>query len=183
MRKERNTPEINSSSMADIAFLLLIFFLVTTQFASDKGLLTQLPPYEDEPPEVPMKEREIYKIQINSADKLLVEEEPMEDASLIREGIIAHVLNNGVDPDLSTEPKKAVVSIKADRGTTYERFIEVMDQVDMAYNELYGRQVGITGEEFRSLDMKNDRDRALYDEARKAFPKAVSIAEPTNIGG
>ncbi|MEM9300060.1 MAG: biopolymer transporter ExbD, partial [Bacteroidota bacterium] len=76
--KGRDNPEINSSSMADIAFLLLIFFLVTTTIANDRGLSLQLPPNPEDIENIDIKipERNLFKIQINSADRLLVEGEP-----------------------------------------------------------------------------------------------------------
>ena len=91
--RDRGGPEINSSSMADIAFLLLIFFLVTTTIANDKGISLLLPPKPDDMEEIDIKiqERNIFKVLINSADQLLVEGQPMEDPMLIREMVKVHV--------------------------------------------------------------------------------------------
>ncbi|HAA14886.1 MAG TPA: hypothetical protein DCE41_25625 [Cytophagales bacterium] len=180
MRNSKKAPEINSSSMADIAFLLLIFFLVTTQFASDKGILIQLPPKLDEkPPELEIPDYQILTVLINSYDNLLVNNDPMKEVTDLTQKVKDHVLNNGVDPTLSTAPDKAIVSIKSDRGTTYEMYLSVLDAVDQAYNELYADKLGITPAEFRELDNSSEE----YQKAKEGMPKQVSIAEPTDIGG
>ena len=181
MRNSKKSPEINSSSMADIAFLLLIFFLVTTQFSSDKGILIQLPPKLDEvPPEqVDIPEKEILTVLINSADALLVEGDRMDVVTDLTQKVKDHVLNNGQDPTLSSLPTKAIVSIKADRGTSYEMYLSVLDAVDKAYNEMYAARLGITVEEWGELDSNSEQ----YKLVKKEMPKQVSIAEPTDIGG
>ena len=192
-KKDRVGAQINSGSMADIAFLLLIFFLVTTQIATDKGILIRLPPKPDPnepPPDIKFNQRNIFKILINSQDRLLVEDEPLTDVSLIRPKVKEFVLNNGRNPDLSDSPADAIVSIKADRGTGYEIFISVYDQVEAAYMEMYGEKVGLTADQFRALDLSDPADKAIYDRAREPdengkpmFPKQISIAEPTKYGG
>lgn len=182
-RKDRGAPEVSAGSMADIAFLLLIFFLVTTTIASDKGIMWTLPPKTDQPPpEMKENQRNIFKIQINSSDKLLVEDEPLDDVRKIRSMVKEHVLNNGRDPKLSENPMKAIVSVKANRGTSYDIFIAVLDELETAYNEMYAERAGITVEEWKRLDMSNPRMKALYDKARENFPKQISIAEPSKIG-
>ncbi len=181
-RSKRGLPEINSSSMADIAFLLLIFFLVTTTIANDKGLTLQLPPSPDdiEDIEVKIPERNIFKILINSSDKLLVENEPMTNARDIRERVKEFVLNYGIDPKLSDSPAKAIVSIKTNRGTSYEKFIEVYNEVQGAYYDMYAARAGVTNAKWREIASKtNDPDnKRIYLEAREDFPMQISIAEP-----
>lgn len=192
----RGKNEINAGSMADIAFLLLIFFLVTTTFPNDRGILFTLPPKPDPnqpPPDITKNQRNIFKILVNSNDQLLVEDEPVADASLIKDQVMEFVLNNGRDPNMSDNPEEAVVSFKTDRGSSYEIFIDVLDQLDAAYNEMYGQRIGMTGDEFRELRntvKKTPEQRRLYDEARGkgadgkvTFPKNISIAEPSNVGG
>src|SRR5688572_18408930 len=103
----RSTPEIPNASMADIAFLLLTFFLMTTTVASDKGLLLFLPPPPEAlpPDDVEIQERNLFKIQINSSDKLLVEGNPWsEDNRELTEQIRTFILNNGQDPTSSDNP-------------------------------------------------------------------------------
>ena len=190
-RDRRGGGEINSSSMADIAFLLLIFFLVTTQIADDKGLTLQLPPPPEDIEQVDVKiqERNIFKVLVNSADRLLVEGEPLEDVTRIKGMVKDHVLNYGKDPNMSDSPQDAVVSFKTDRGTSYKMYIAVLDAIQGAYYEMYAERVGITPEDWRNLDTTDPRDKEIYDKGRGKlpngkleFPMAISIAEPNNAG-
>ena len=200
--KDRGTPEVSSGSMADIAFLLLIFFLVTTTIANDKGILMQLPPPpEPDQPIVEFQERNIFKILANSNDDLLVENEVyLKPMSELKEEIKAFILNfgnpdaEGVDtynslpsqmkarakqsPESSDHPGKAVVSFKANRGTSYELYIDVLDAAQAAYNEIYAERVGITAQEYLELDKSRDVERRMYEQGKLGIPKAISIAEP-----
>lgn len=182
----RSTPEIPNASMADIAFLLLTFFLVTTTMPNDKGLSMQLPPPpEAQPPdEVKIQERNMFKIQVNSSDALLVEGEPMSDVSGLKEMIKKFVLNRGVDPNSSDSPDKAIVSFKTDRGTTHKRFVEILDIIQAAYYDIYAEQAGVSNEEFRKIasDLNNPDNKRLYDKGREGIPMGISIAEPTKVG-
>lgn len=186
-RRKRGNPEINGAPMADIAFLLLIFFLVTTTIANDKGLSLLLPPKPDEEnrPEVKIQERNIFKILLNSADRLLVEGEPLSDPKAIRQMVKDHVLNYGKDPNKSDSPKDAVISFKADRGTSYELYIQVLNGVQGAYYDMYADRAGVTNKKWRELasDLGDPENRRIYDKARKDLPMAISIAEPSKIGG
>lgn len=178
----RGGASINSSSMADIAFLLLIFFLVTTTIANDKGLTLQLPPNPEdiEQQDIKIPERNIFKILINSSDKLLVENEPMENAREIREMVKKFVLNNGVDPEMSDSPIKAIVSIKTNRGTSYEKFIEVYNEVQGSYYDMYADRASVSNEKWREIasNTSDPDNKRIYDEAREGFPMQISIAEP-----
>jgi len=182
----RNTPEIPNASMADIAFLLLTFFLVTTTMPNDKGLSMQLPPPpEAQPPEdVKIQERNMFKIQVNSSDALLVEGDPMSDVSGLKEMIKKFILNNGVDPKSSDSPDKAIVSFKTDRGTTHKRFVEILDIIQASYYDIYAEKAGVTNEEFRKIasDLNNPENKRLYDKGREGIPMGISIAEPTKVG-
>lgn len=188
-KRQREEPQINSSSMADIAFLLLIFFLVTTTIANDRGLSLQLPPNPDDIVDVDIKipERNLFKILVNSSDKLLVEGEPLEDVTKIREMIKEFVLNNGRDPKSSDSPKDAIVSFKTDRGTSQDIFISVLDQVQAAYYDMYAERVGVTNEQWRDIanDLSDPENKRLYDKGRGLkngqleFPMNISIAEPS----
>lgn len=201
--KERGTPEVSSGSMADIAFLLLIFFLVTTTIANDKGILMQLPPPpEPDQPIIEFQERNIFKILANSNDQLLVENEPFnKPMSELKTMVKEHVLNFGnisstetidlynslpaslkaqakQNPSSSDHPEKAIVSFKANRGTSYELYIDVLDAINAAYNEIYGERVGITADQFLELDQSIDLEKRVYLQARQGIPRAISIAEP-----
>jgi hypothetical protein len=83
----------------------------------------------------------------------------------------------------SDDPTEAVVSFKADRGTSYDIYLEILDELQGAYYEIYGQRVGLTADEFRSLDRKNPVEYEKYQRARDGFPMNISIAEPTKIGG
>jgi biopolymer transport protein ExbD len=216
--KNSGSQEVNAGSMADIAFLLLIFFLVTTQIATNKGLTLLLPPKqeEDEPIEVKQQQRNIFKIQVNSLDRLLVEDEPLDDVSEIGDMVYDFIINFGnpgnvkkgsdnvsdretfesfppamknyilsslSSKESSDGPSAEIVSLNADRCSSYEIFISILDQLNAAYNKVYGERVGLTAEEFRKLNRNDPRDLDLYERARSGIPKAISIAEPTKVGG
>jgi len=179
-RSSRTSTEVNAGSMADIAFLLLIFFLVTTTIASDKGIYVQLPPKKENQEEVKLNQRNVFNILINSKDQLLVEDEPM-DITQLKSEVKKFVTNNGKDPKSSESPDKAVVSLKTDRGTSYEIYIEVVDLLKLAYNELRAEHLGISLSEYNELDSDNEEDDKMLDDAKDAFPYQVSDAEPTDI--
>ncbi len=178
---ERKKTEINSSSMADIAFLLLIFFLVTTTIQSNRGLNVTLPPYSEDPITTPIHNKNLYKIHLNSSDNILVEDAAFEGFEKLHADIKRFILNNGEDPNLSDNPEKAVVSLQMNRGTHYKSFIEVMDAVQGVYYEIYGERVGLTAEEFRQLDLKIPNEKNKYDQGRDGIPMNISIAEPNKV--
>jgi len=206
--KNRMSNEINAGSMADIAFLLLIFFLVTTTIASDKGILNILPPKLDPnvpPPDITVNERNIFAILINANNDLLVEGEyrrttenldkdikefilnfgaPNEDAVALFNSLPASLQSQALRrPESSDHPKEAVVSIKTDRGTSYELYLEVFDAAKKAYFEIYGERVGLSADEYRALTGDDDASKALQDKGKSGIPMAISVAEPNKIGG
>ena len=181
-RKDRGSPEINSSSMADIAFLLLVFFLVTTTIPNDKGLLIQLPPKEQEITQQKLNERNVFAVRINSADKLLVDNEPLEDIYKLRSMAKEHILNPNKDPNKAESPTDAVISLKNDRGTSYETFITVLDQLQAAYYEIYGERVGLTAAQYRQLDPTKPEQLELLKKGKGDLIMAISIAQPTKFG-
>lgn len=200
--------EVNAGSMADIAFLLLIFFLVTTTIASDKGILNILPPKVDPnvpPPDIQKNERNIFNILINANNDLLVEGEYRRTPAGLDEDIKEFVLNFGAPdedavtlfnsfpatlqskalrkPDSSDHPGEAVVSIKTNRGTSYELYLEVFDLAKKAYFEIYGERVGLRADEYRALTGDDEASKLLQDRGKQGIPMAISIAEPDKIGG
>lgn len=180
-KKSRPAAEVNSGSMADIAFLLLIFFLVTTTIASDKGISVMLPPKKtDDIIDFKIKARNIFNVLVNSQDRLLVEEEPaqVEDLNLM---VKAFITNEKKNPLSSDSPQKAVVSLKTDRGTSYEMYIRVYDELKRAYNETRADYLGITLTEYNALDKKDPDDKEMYDRARAKYPIQISDAEPTDM--
>jgi len=176
--------------MADIAFLLLIFFLVTTRIASEKGVYRDLAPKpEGEVPPVELNKRNVYKVIINSSNELLIEGDEGK-ISQIKKDVKAHVNNYGVDPELSVSPKDAIISIKTDRGTDYTTYLTVLDEILQGYNELRAeyltKELGekITVEDFLEIsrqDTQVNKDR--YKLAKDKYPLNVSDAEPTGSGG
>ena len=136
-REDREEASIPTAGMADIAFLLLIFFLVTTTINVDTGIGMTLPPKlkpEQKPP--PVKERNLFKILVNAQGDVLIEEE-MATTAEIRDRVKKHVLNYGENPDLAVAPDDAVISIKTDAQTPYSTYIEVLDEVWMSYREIW----------------------------------------------
>lgn len=148
---KRAAPEVNAGSMADIAFLLLIFFLVTTTIPKDSGISRKLPPIdpnETEPPVI--RQKNIFTVLINGRDQLMVEEELMGIKDL-RAAAIEFLDNNGDgtctfcqgkrDPESSDNPTdKAVISLKTEREASYAIFISVQNELVAAYNELRNRR-------------------------------------------
>ena len=109
---------INAGSMADIAFLLLIFFLVTTTILSDEGLLVKLPPFEEDPITQKLPKRNVFSVKLNANDELLVRSEPAS-LDFLRKRTKDFVLNPLHQKNLAISPTKAVVSIQCDRSTSY----------------------------------------------------------------
>ena len=185
----RPTPDIPNASMADIAFLMLVFFLVTTTVANIKGLSIGLPPPPEAlPPEdIKIPEKNLFKVQLNSFDNLLVEGEPWTGTNQeLTEEVKKFILNNGRDPLSSDSPEKAIVSYKTDRGTSHKKFIEILDVLQKAYYDIYADQAGVTNDKWREIasdPKKSPEFEQLYEKGREGIPFAISIAEPTKVGG
>ena len=157
----RSAPEVNAGSMADIAFLLLIFFLVTTTIETDSGLNRKLPPIEETEPPI-IKQKNIFTVLLNGKDQLLVEDEVMEVKDLRKAAI--EFLDNGGDgtcdycsgkknPESSDNPDKAIISLKNERETTYKTYIAVQNELVAAYNELRNKRAQTQyGESFTEME-------------------------------
>lgn len=174
-KRQRDEPEIPTSSMADIAFLLLIFFLVTTTIDVDTGIGMTLPPplEEEEPP--PVRERNMLKILVNAQGQVLLEDQPSA-ISQIREQVKMHVTNFGEHPDYSESPDRAIVSIKTDRQTPYRIYINTLDEVWMAYYEIWDAEARQRG--FPNYQTYRDQLDGAENEIREAFKAGISLAEP-----
>jgi len=173
-KRKRETPEIPSASMADIAFLLLIFFMVTTTIDVDTGIGLVLPPPVDpnSPPPPPIKERNVLKILVNSAGQVLVNDEE-SSISMIRELVKKHTTNNGADANFAETKEKALISVKVDRDTPYNIFLKVYDEINLGYADLrkaYSSQHFGTAYERLSDAQKKETD--------EQFKKKISFAEP-----
>ena len=199
---KRSAPEVNAGSMADIAFLLLIFFLVTTTIASDTGINRKLPPKFDKenitPPKI--KEKNLFNVIVNKNNQLLVEDENMELKDL-REAAIAFLDNGGGDADSgkcaycrgkkdeasSDNPTKAVISVQNSRQTNYGTYIGIQNELVAAYTFLRNREgKRLYGETYVSLQARykdvndlEDKDevKAKIDAVKKLFPVKISEAE------
>lgn len=165
--------------MADIAFLLLIFFLVATTMQTQQGLSQQLPPDSDRP-KSPMQERNLFKVAVNSKNEILVRGEPFVSYDQLRADARLFIMNYGHDPALSDHPEKAIISLKVDRGTRYEAFIKTLDALQGAYYEIYGERVGLSAAEYRKLNTSIPVEKEKYEAGRSGIPMKISIAEPTN---
>lgn len=190
-RKSKETPEINGGSMADIAFLLLIFFLVATTMDIDTGLSRKLPPYNPDQQESndQIKERNVYVVLINSNDQLLVEGQPM-DVYKLREEAKEFIVNPEDKDNLPEKtPKeidflgermvsKGIISLQNDRGTSYGMYIKVQNELIAAYNEV---REEVSMREFGRHfdDLLEDKQDAI----KEYYPQIISEAEPKNIGG
>jgi biopolymer transport protein ExbD len=199
MARRGAPPEVNAGSMADIAFLLLIFFLVTTTIETDKGLNRKLPPI-DETEEKPleMKEKNIFLVMVNRNNQLLVNNELMELEDL-KQAAIDFIDNNGdgscnvcaglKDPKKSDNPDKAVVSLMNDAETNYKTYVSVQNEILAAYYELRDRYAKATyNRTFRELEAKFEdpqtKDEALkeklkvmIEDIQKVYPQKLSEAD------
>lgn len=200
---KRAAPEVNAGSMADIAFLLLIFFLVTTTIEKDKGILRSLPPIDDSEVEPPIiKQKNLFIVLLNRRDQLLVEEEEMDIKDLRQAAI--DFLDNGGDVNAAGErcdycqgkrdaassdhPDKAIISLKHDRETSYGKYIEVQNELVAAYNHLRNREAErLFNRTFQSMLDEKSRNQFSPDEKlneqiqriKDMYPMKLSEAEPT----
>jgi biopolymer transport protein ExbD len=187
---KRESPEVPAGAMADIAFMLLIFFLVATTMDVDSGLARMLPPKVENVPDdtPPIKERNVLIVQINSMNRIAIEGLPI-DISQVKEKAKEFIANKAKLENLpefeikdieffgSVEVSKGVISLQNDNGTTYETYIAVQNELARAYNELR--------EELSKEKFQKDFDELSSDEqdaVRKYYPQKISEAEPRNIG-
>lgn len=139
-KKTRQSPEINASSMADIAFLLLIFFLVTTNIVEDKGVLVRLPVWSEEPPEdLELNTRNVFSVLVNAQDQLLVRGEPVKIEEL-KVRAKEFIMNPSKRADLAESTTEAIISLKNDRGTHFKQYLGVYNELKAAYSELWNEE-------------------------------------------
>lgn len=172
--RQRNTTEINASSMADIAFLLLVFFLVTTTMKPDTGIIVKLPPWVDEPIATNINERNVLSVLINANNDLLVRGE-LVDVNDLRERAKEFMDNPMKKSYLSASPQKAIISLQNDRGTRYGSYLMVYSELRAANSELRNEEsLRLYGQEFTDALTKEQKK-----EVRAAYPFIISEAEPT----
>jgi biopolymer transport protein ExbD len=177
-RAKRSAPEINASSMADIAFLLLIFFLVTTTIDTDKGIIHKLPPWDPDQKQedIDINKRNVLVVLVNAQDYLLVNG-TYEKVANLRKRIKEFVDNRGQNPELSVSPQKAIVSLQNDRGTSYNMYIQVQNESKAAYRELR--------EEYAQKKFGKPYEKLTEDQAKEVrdeYPLKISEADPKNLG-
>ena len=186
----KKTPEINSSSTADIAFLLLCYFLMTTTMDQDMGLQRRLPPIPDQNQKVEdqkVNRRNIIIVKINSADRLLAGTEPMH-VSQLKDKIKEFLTNPYDDPSLPEKEEieiegygpcmvsKGVISLQNDRGTSYQAYMAVQNELVKAVNELRDEWAMAN---FGKTYLNCDEDQQGI--VRKAVPQNISEAEPKDV--
>ena len=190
---KRNPPEINAGSMADIAFLLLIFFLVVTTFGTETGFNRKLPPKPDPnvPPPPPIKKKNIFEVVTNANDQLLVEGEVM-NVSELREATKTFLDNNGDgscgycdgigNSSSSDNPNKAVVSLQNNRGTSYKFYITVQNELGAAYTELRNKYAqNKFNISYDDMLLTNNKIKYVKErkKVRKAYPQ--KLTEPESV--
>lgn len=176
--RDRLSNEINAGSMADIAFLLLIFFLVTTTIDVDKGIMVKLPPWsEEEVDPERLKTRNVFSVLVNAQDQLLVRGE-IADVKQLRERAKEFIANPNKRPDLAEKPTKAIISLKNDRGTSYRTYLEVYNELYAAYDELWDELC----QRLYGKPYSEDLPLEIRKEIKGKIPFVLSEAEPTAFG-
>ena len=186
----RKTPGLNTSSMSDISFLLLAFFLLVSNINTDQGIARRLPPplppNQPKPPEV--KERNIFVVKINSKDRLLFNGE-VGDIRDLRDRAKEFLGNPSNSPELpekismdipllgSMDVSKGIISLQNDRGTSYDMYVAVQNELTAAINEMRN-ELSVTKFGRRYADLSKSQAEAVD----QAIPIAISEAEPTKIG-
>ena len=187
---KKKVPEINGSSMADIAFIALIFFLMVTTMDKEEGisrLLPPIPPEDQKMEDLKVNRRNIIQVKINSNDRLLAGSQPM-DVSQLKDKIKEFMTNPYDDPNLPEKEiqdipglgpvpvSKGVISLQNDRGTTYQAYITVQNELIKAINEIRDE---FSMQHFGKKYSKLDDDQV--DMVRKAVPQRISEAEPKDV--
>lgn len=191
-RKKRSTPEINSSSTADMAFLLLIFFLITTSMDTDRGLARRLPepPQENQKKEdKEIKERNILQVSVNFNDQLMCGDDyvSVEQLRTKAKEFIANPYNDEKLPEKVAKEvpffgtqmvtKFHVISLRCDRGTSYKAYIAVQNELVAAYNELRN-ELAQSKWQKNYADLNEEQQEAI----REIYPQVISEAEPKKYG-
>ena len=186
---KRKIPEINAGSMADIAFLLLIFFLVATTMNTDTGIQRVLPPWVETADAPPIKERNLMQVKVTQYDQIQVQGK-LVHLSQVKDLAKDFILNVGDSEELpekvvtdielvgSYPVSEGVISLQNDRGTSYDMYIKVQNELTRAFNEI---RDNVARERFGASF--EELDEAKRKAIQKAVPPKISEAEPKNIGG
>lgn len=186
----KKVPELNSASSADIAFLLLSYFLMTTTMNQDSGLQRRLPPMPAKDQEVQdqkVNRRNIIIVKINSQDRLFAGNEPI-DVSRLKDKIKEFLLNPNDDPKLPEKEmkdiegfgqypvSKGVISLQNDRGTSYQAYIAVQNEIVRAINEI--REDFCRANYSKAYENLTEEQQEIV---REAVPQLISEAEPKDV--
>jgi biopolymer transport protein ExbD len=186
----RKTPGLNTSSMSDISFLLLAFFLLVSNINTDQGIARRLPPPlpKDQKDKPEIKARNIFSVKINYADRILFNGE-IGDIHDLKDRAKEFLGNPNNDPNLPEKTQldipllgkmdvsKGVISLQNDRGTSYDMYLAVQNELTAAINEMRDE---LSRERFgKKYSDLNDQQLDAIDQA---IPVAISEAEPTKIG-
>jgi len=189
-RKKKKMPEVNGTSLADIAFILLFFFLVTSSMDIDTGIMRRLPPPVD-PNEKPedINKRNLFEVRINSQDYLWVKGQYMNIGDL-KESTKIFISNKSNSPNLADKKEvhipllggtymasRGIISLKNDRGTSYDMYVQVQNELTKAITELRNE---LSKEKF-NINFTDLVDQDKIEAIQKAIPVAISEAEPENI--
>jgi biopolymer transport protein ExbD len=194
-KKKRSMPGINSSSTADIAFMLLIFFLTTTSMDTDRGLARRLPqppdPNQKQQDNIIVKERNVLQVRLNKDNQLMVGSEYM-DVQQLRAKAKEFIANPSDDETMPEKhlvnipllggdcmvTKNHVISVTNDVGTSYQAYIDVQNELVAAYNELRNEKAKEAfGKEYANCS--EEEQKAI----REFHPQKISEAEPKKYGG
>ena len=186
----KSTPALNTTSSADIAFLLLIFFLVSTTMDVDKDIQRRLPPMPDEnqkQQDIKVNRRNIVVVRINSQDRILAGGVPM-DVTQVKDKIKEFIVNPTNSESLPEKEmkdiegfgqyavSKGVVSLQNDRGTSYSAYLRVQNEIVKAFNEIRDDFAMVNyGSKYADLDEEKQRI------VRDAVPQSISEAEPKDV--
>lgn len=202
----RDSGEINAGSMADIAFLLLIFFLVTTTMDVDSGISRKLPEKspEEQNVDVIVKEKNVLDITVNRTNQILIEGTQFVQVTEIKDIAMAFIDNGGgvsaakgdapgvpcdycqgaKDPASSDHPSKAIISLQSDRGTTYGMYISIQNEIESAYTELRNKLALQKYKRSYNDLLKDYKDRGSVavkekiDFLKDSYPQIISEPEP-----
>jgi len=205
----RETPEVNGGSLADIAFLLLIFFLVTTTMDIDTGITRLLPPEpeKDQETEVKVNKRNVLVVLLNRSDRLMVGGSEMDRLEL-KDKTIEFFTNPmssetlpemeeteiqfppGSSPMLASDGKwrgkvsKGVISLQNDRSTTYGKYLQVQNELVAAVNELRNNFCNLYfDKDYGELNTAIPVEEEIHEGIRKIYKMNISESDPKNIGG
>jgi biopolymer transport protein ExbD len=205
----RSTPEVNGGSLADIAFLLLIFFLVTTTMDTDTGITRLLPPEpeENQETEVRVNKRNVLVVLLNRSDLLMVGGEVMDRLALKDKTIefFTNPRNDQTLPELEVQEvnfppgsssllppdgvwrgnvSKGVISLQNDRSTTYGKYLQVQNELVAAVNQLRNDFCkAYFDKEYNDLNTANPIEEEIQIGIRKIYKMNISESEPKSIGG